>query len=171
MYAVLMDSVYGVPGLDPMLRPLLTMLNGMSDYDLQRFVDAQDPVWNAVTKELKAGRKQTHWMWFVFPQLAGLGRSSTAQHFGIADLTEAELYLSHEVLGPRLKKAARLVAAVEGRTVDEIFGYPDNLKLHSSMTLFAEATNGTSVFDEVLQKYFDGESDGGTLDLLDERYR
>ncbi|MDV8078123.1 DUF1810 domain-containing protein [Rhodococcus sp. IEGM 1370] len=143
----------------------------MTEYDLQRFVDAQDPVWTAVTKELKAGRKQTHWMWFVFPQLAGLGRSATAQHFGIADLTEAKLYLSHEALGPRLKKAARLVVAAEGRTVDEIFGYPDNLKLHSSMTLFAEATKGQSVFGEVLQKYFAGEFDGPTLDLLDERYR
>ncbi|MFI8569691.1 DUF1810 domain-containing protein [Rhodococcus sp. NPDC078407] len=143
----------------------------MSEYDLQRFVDAQDPVWNAVTRELKAGRKQTHWMWFVFPQLAGLGRSATAQHFGIADMTEAELYLSHEVLGPRLTKASRLVTAVEGRTVDEIFGYPDNLKLHSSMTLFAEAAHGPSAFGDVLQKYFAGEFDGRTLDLLDERYR
>ncbi|AMY21561.1 DUF1810 domain-containing protein [Rhodococcus fascians] len=143
----------------------------MTEYDLQRFVDAQDPVWNVVVKELKAGRKQTHWMWFVFPQLAGLGRSATAQHFGIADLTEAELYLSHEVLGPRLKKAAQLTLAVEGSTVDEIFGFPDNLKLHSSMTLFAEATKGQSVFVEVLQKYFSGEFDGATLDLLDERYR
>jgi uncharacterized protein (DUF1810 family) len=143
----------------------------MTEYDLQRFVDAQDPVWNVVVKELKAGRKQTHWMWFVFPQLAGLGRSATAQHFGIADLTEAELYLSHEVLGPRLKKAAQLTLAVDGNTVDEIFGYPDNLKLHSSMTLFAEATKGQSVFVEVLQKYFSGEFDGATLDLLDERYR
>ncbi|WP_032365370.1 DUF1810 domain-containing protein [Rhodococcoides fascians] len=143
----------------------------MTEYDLQRFVDAQDPVWNVVVKELKAGRKQTHWMWFVFPQLAGLGRSATAQHFGIADLTEAELYLSHEVLGPRLKKAAQLTLAVEGSTVDEIFGYPDNLKLHSSMTLFAEATKGQSVFVEVLQKYFSGEFDALTLDLLDERYR
>ena len=143
----------------------------MTEYDLQRFVDAQDPVWTAVTKELKAGRKQTHWMWFVFPQLAGLGRSATAQHFGIADLTEAQLFLSHEVLGPRLQKAARLTVGIEARTVDAIFGYPDNLKLQSSMTLFAEATSGTSVFDEVLQKYFDGESDSATLDLLDERYR
>ncbi|CAH0300674.1 DUF1810 domain-containing protein [Rhodococcus fascians] len=143
----------------------------MTEYDLQRFVDAQDPVWNVVVKELKAGRKQTHWMWFVFPQLAGLGRSATAQHFGIADLIEAELYLSHEVLGPRLKKAAQLTLAVEGSTVDEIFGYPDNLKLHSSMTLFAEATKGQSVFVEVLQKYFSGEFDAVTLDLLDERYR
>jgi uncharacterized protein (DUF1810 family) len=143
----------------------------MTEYDLQRFVDAQDPVWNVVVKELKAGRKQTHWMWFVFPQLAGLGRSATAQHFAISDLTEAELYLSHEILGPRLKKAAQLTLAVEGSTVDEIFGYPDNLKLHSSMTLFAEATKGESVFVEVLQKYFSGEFDGATLDLLDERYR
>lgn len=143
----------------------------MSDYDLQRFVDAQDPVWDVVVRELKSGCKQTHWMWFVFPQLAGLGRSATAQYFGIADRTEAELFLSHEVLGPRLRKAARLTTAVAGRTVDQVFGYPDNLKLHSSMTLFAEVVEGPSVFGEVLQKYFGGEFDSRTLDLLDERYR
>ncbi|MDJ0392321.1 DUF1810 domain-containing protein [Rhodococcus sp. G-MC3] len=139
----------------------------MPDYDLQRFVDAQDAVWPAVRKELKAGQKQTHWMWFVFPQLSGLGLSATAQHYGIADLTEAKLYLSHEVLGPRLQQAANLVDKIEGKTVSEIFGYPDDLKLHSSMTLFAEAGPGIAVFGRVLNKYFGAVPDERTLDLLE----
>ncbi|MCZ4276094.1 MAG: DUF1810 domain-containing protein [Rhodococcus sp. (in: high G+C Gram-positive bacteria)] len=138
----------------------------MSEYDLQRFIDAQDPVWSTVRGELKAGRKQTHWMWFVFPQLAGLGLSPTAQHFAIADLGEAKLYLSHEVLGPRLLQASSLVAKIEGRKVGEIFGYPDDLKLHSSMTLFAEADPQSAVFGSVLKKYFGGRPDERTLDLL-----
>ncbi|MGB2948114.1 DUF1810 domain-containing protein [Rhodococcus sp. BGS-1C] len=138
----------------------------MSEYDLQRFIDAQDPVWPTVRGELKAGRKQTHWMWFVFPQLAGLGLSPTAQHFAIADLGEAKLYLSHEVLGPRLLQASSLVAKIEGRKVGEIFGYPDDLKLHSSMTLFAEADPQSAVFGSVLKKYFGGRPDERTLDLL-----
>ncbi|WP_072805514.1 DUF1810 domain-containing protein [Rhodococcoides yunnanense] len=138
----------------------------MTDYDLERFVDAQDPVWRTVRAELKAGRKETHWMWFVFPQLAGLGLSATAQRFGIADLIEAQLYLSHEVLGPRLQNAAALVEKTEGKTVEQIFGYPDNLKLHSSVTLFAEAGPDVTVFRRVLEKYFDGKPDERTLDLL-----
>lgn len=138
----------------------------MSEYDLQRFIDAQDPVWSTVRGELKAGRKQTHWMWFVFPQLAGLGLSPTAQHFAITDLGEAKLYLSHEVLGPRLLQASSLVAKIEGRKVGEIFGYPDDLKLHSSMTLFAEADPQSAVFGSVLKKYFGGRPDERTLDLL-----
>ena len=138
----------------------------MSEYDLQRFIDAQDPVWPTVRGELKAGRKQTHWMWFVFPQLAGLGLSPTAQHFAIAELGEAKLYLSHEVLGPRLLQASSLVAKIEGRKVGEIFGYPDDLKLHSSMTLFAEADPQSAVFGSVLKKYFGGRPDERTLDLL-----
>nr|WP_296773790.1 DUF1810 domain-containing protein [Rhodococcus sp. (in: high G+C Gram-positive bacteria)] len=139
----------------------------MPDYDLQRFVDAQDAVWPAVRKELKAGRKQTHWMWFVFPQLSGLGLSATAQHFAIADLEEAKLYLSHEVLGPRLQQAATLVDKVEGKSISEIFGYPDDLKLHSSITLFAEAGPNIAVFGRLLSKYFDAKPDEKTLDLLD----
>ncbi len=138
----------------------------MSEYDLQRFIDAQDRVWPTVRSELKAGRKQTHWMWFIFPQLAGLGLSATAQHYAIADLTEAKLYLSHEVLGPRLLEAASLVNKVEGKTVGEIFGHPDDLKLHSSMTLFAEADPQATVFEAVLRKYFGGRSDEKTLGLL-----
>lgn len=139
----------------------------MSDYDLQRFVDAQDPVWSAVRSELKEGRKRTHWMWFVFPQLAGLGLSATAQHYALADLTEAQLYVEHEVLGPRLHQAAALVEKVEGRSVAEIFGYPDDLKLHSSITLFAEAAPTDPIFGKILQKYFGGKPDEKTLDLLD----
>ena len=138
----------------------------MSEYDLQRFIDAQDPGWSSVRGELKAGRKQTHWMWFVFPQLAGLGLSPTAQHFAITDLGEAKLYLSHEVLGPRLLQASSLVAKIEGRKVGEIFGYPDDLKLHSSMTLFAEADPQSAVFGWVLKKCFGGRPDERTLDLL-----
>ncbi|WP_338886215.1 DUF1810 domain-containing protein [Rhodococcus sovatensis] len=139
----------------------------MSDYDLQRFVDAQDPVWPAVCSELKEGRKRTHWMWFVFPQLAGLGLSATAQHYALADLTEAQLYFEHEVLGPRLHQAAALVEKVEGRSVAEIFGYPDDLKLHSSITLFAEAAPTDPIFGKILHKYFGGTPDERTLDLLD----
>ncbi|MGA9872439.1 MAG: DUF1810 domain-containing protein [Rhodococcus sp. (in: high G+C Gram-positive bacteria)] len=139
----------------------------VTDYDLQRFIDAQDRVWPAARSELKAGEKRTHWMWFVFPQLAGLGHSPTAQHFGIRDLTEAQLYLSHEILGPRLQQAAGLVNKIEEKSVAEIFGYPDNLKLHSSMTLFAEAAPDVAVFGDVLRKYFDGRPDENTLDLLD----
>lgn len=138
----------------------------MSDYDLQRFIDAQEPVWSTVRSELKAGRKKTHWMWFVFPQLAGLGSSSTAQQFAIADLDEAKLYLSHEILGPRLLQASSLVVKVDGSTVREIFGFPDDLKLHSSMTLFAEADPQNAVFGAVLSKYFGGRPDERTLDLL-----
>ena len=146
--------------------------DGMSEYDLQRFIDAQDRVWSTVRAELKAGRKQTHWMWFIFPQLAGLGLSPTAQHYAINDLTEAKLYLSHEVLGPRFQQAAKWVNTIEGRTVGEIFGHPDDLKLHSSMTLFAEADPQSasdpqgSVFAAVLSKYFGGRLDERTLELL-----
>lgn len=138
----------------------------MTDYDLQRFVDAQDPVWSSVRTELKAGQKRTHWMWFVFPQLAGLGLSATAQHFAIADATEARMYLDHELLGPRLVQAAKWVDAVDGKTVGQIFGHPDDLKFHSSMTLFAEADPQAAVFRGLLEKYFDGRPDDKTLDLL-----
>lgn len=139
----------------------------MSDYDLQRFIDAQDPVWGAVQAELKAGAKRSHWMWFVFPQLAGLGLSATAQQYAIRDLAEAKLYVSHEILGPRLKKAALLVLETDGKTAQQIFGYPDDLKLRSSMTLFAEAEPSITVFTSVLDTYFGGTPDEKTLDLLD----
>jgi len=135
-------------------------------YDLERFVAAQDPVWDRVRAELARGRKASHWMWFVFPQLAGLGSSSTARAYAVSGLDEAQAYLAHPVLGPRLREAAELAAAVEGRTASEVFGYPDDLKLRSSMTLFARAAPRDPVFTAVLDRYFGGDPDPRTLELL-----
>src|SRR6476661_234910 len=108
------------------------------EFDLRRFVEAQDPVFDRVCEELRAGEKRTHWMWFVFPQLAGLGSSATAQRYAIASRAEAEAYLAHPILGPRLLALTRIVNALEGRSVHAIFGSPDDMKFHSAMTLFAE---------------------------------
>ncbi|HXJ97163.1 MAG TPA: DUF1810 domain-containing protein [Terriglobia bacterium] len=139
----------------------------MSDpYDLQRFVDAQNPVFEQVCSELQQGRKRSHWMWFVFPQLRGLGASSMANKFGIASREEAEAYLRHSILGPRLRECTRLVNRVHGSSIEDIFGYPDNLKFHSSMTLFAQVAPEDDVFAAALQKYFDGRLDELTLDRL-----
>jgi uncharacterized protein (DUF1810 family) len=136
-------------------------------FDLDRFVDAQAPVYRKVVDELRAGRKRGHWMWFVFPQLRGLGGSPTAVHYGIASLEEARAYLRHELLGPRLRECARLVNEVQGRSVSEIFGSPDDLKLRSSMTLFARATDDNDEFLALLDKYYDGEQDQLTAGRLD----
>jgi uncharacterized protein (DUF1810 family) len=133
------------------------------DSDLRRFVEAQDPVYEQVLAELRAGRKRTHWMWFIFPQLRGLGSSAMAERYGIASRQEAEEYLRHPVLGPRLIECTRLVNAIEGRTIDEIFGYPDDLKFRSSMTLFAAVAVGQTEFQRALEKYFNGERDPLTL--------
>ncbi|HEY0845551.1 MAG TPA: DUF1810 domain-containing protein [Noviherbaspirillum sp.] len=135
-------------------------------YDLQRFVDAQAPVYDTVCAELRSGRKRSHWIWFIFPQIAGLGRSSTAMRYAIGSLDEAKAYLAHPVLGPRLRECARLVADIEGSPIDRIFWYPDDMKFHSSMTLFARATGDNAVFVECLDKYFGGEPDQATLDRL-----
>ncbi|MEO8373164.1 MAG: DUF1810 domain-containing protein [Candidatus Solibacter sp.] len=135
-------------------------------YNLQRFVDAQDPVFEQVCSELRAGNKQGHWMWFVFPQIKGLGHSWTAKKFSISSLDEAAEYLRHPILGPRLRECARLVKLVEGRSALEIFGYPDTLKFRSSMTLFAHATTDHDVFVDALQKYYGGERDRLTLAQL-----
>ena len=135
-------------------------------FDLERFVQAQDPVMAEVWRELRAGRKRSHWMWFVFPQLRALGQSATAQHYGIASLAEAEAYMVHRVLGPRLVECTELVLAVEGRSATEVFGRPDDLKLRSSMTLFAAAAPGAGVFAEVIRRYFDGMPDPRTMELL-----
>lgn len=132
-------------------------------YDLQRFVDAQEPVLARVLAELRAGRKQSHWMWFVFPQVSGLGGSAMAVRYAISSLAEAAAYAAHPLLGPRLRECARLVAQVEGSGVEEIFGYPDDLKFRSSMTLFARAAPGEPLFAQCLQKYFEGEPDPATL--------
>jgi uncharacterized protein (DUF1810 family) len=138
----------------------------MSDrFDLARFVDAQAPVYRQVVAELSRGRKQSHWMWFIFPQLAGLGFSTMAQRFAIASRDEAIAYLDHDILGPRLLECTRLVTAVEGRTIREILGSPDDLKFRSSMTLFA-AVSSAPECPAALKKYYGGEADQRTLELL-----
>ncbi|MEZ5403826.1 MAG: DUF1810 domain-containing protein [Bryobacteraceae bacterium] len=138
----------------------------MTDAGVERFVEAQDRVWETVRFELRAGRKQSHWMWFVFPQIAGLGHSATARYYAIANLDEARAYLRHPVLGPRLAECTRLVNAVEGTTIEAIFGYPDYLKFHSSMTLFAAADPANEFFPTALAKYFEGRRDEATLSRL-----
>jgi uncharacterized protein (DUF1810 family) len=135
-------------------------------YDLQRFVDAQDPVFEEVCGELRRGRKQGHWMWFVFPQLRGLGSSAMAERYGIASSAEAAAYLAHPVLGLRLRQCTRLVTAGGGQSIGEIFGHPDDLKFRSSMTLFAHAGRDTAVFTDALRKFFAGAFDPATLDRL-----
>jgi uncharacterized protein (DUF1810 family) len=135
--------------------------------DLERFVTAQAPVFSAVTAELRAGCKSTHWMWFVFPQLRGLGHSRMAQLYGIGSLAEARAYLAHPVLGPRLELCARLVLDIKGGSLDRIFGSPDDLKFCSSMTLFAvAAADGKSVFRMALDRLCGGRMDERTLALL-----
>ena len=141
----------------------------MSDEnDLQRFVDAQEPRFADAMAELSAGRKRTHWMWFVFPQLRGLGHSQMAWHYGIASREEAAAYLAHPLLGPRLRDGVERLLAVRGRTAHEIFGSPDDLKLLSCLTLFAEVEQGkgNGVFDRALRQYYAGQPDAATLELL-----
>lgn len=139
----------------------------MSDaFDLQRFVDAQAPVFDTVCAELRAGRKASHWMWFVFPQLRGLGHSAMAERYGIASLAEARAYLDHPLLGPRLQECTRLVLQVQGRGLHDIFGSPDDLKFRSCMTLFAQAAAQGSVFARALRDCCDRHADAATLRLL-----
>ena len=129
----------------------------MSDqYNLQRFVDAQNPVYERVCAELRRGQKTSHWMWFIFPQLKGLGHSEVAMRFGISSKPEAAEYLRHSILGPRLIECTQLINEAEGRSIEQIFGYPDDLKFHSSMTLFASVTSSDSIFNIALDKYFAG---------------
>lgn len=135
-------------------------------YQLERFVAAQEAIYQQVVFELSAGRKRTHWMWFVFPQLAGLGFSAMAQRYAISGLGEARAYLAHALLGTRLRECSALVLAVQGATVHGIFGSPDNMKFHSSMTLFAQAAPQEALFQSCLDKYFGAVPDQATLDLL-----
>jgi len=135
-------------------------------YHLQRFVDAQNPVYGKVCAELRDGRKRSHWMWFIFPQVMGLGSSPLARKFAISSLAEAAAYQQHPILGPRLIECTRLVNLVEGRPIQQIFGYPDDLKFRSSMTLFAHAAGEIQLFVDALQKYFKGEFDPTTLARL-----
>jgi uncharacterized protein (DUF1810 family) len=135
-------------------------------FDPDRFVQAQDAVYERVRRELREGRKRGHWMWFVFPQLSGLGFSAMAQRYAIATLGEAAAYLEHPILGPRLIECSELVNQVEGRTINEILGTPDDLKFHSSMTLFALIPDAPPVFDAALAKYFGGAPDRMTAKML-----
>lgn len=142
------------------------MQSASDPFDLQRFVDAQAQVYPQVLDELRSGRKRSHWIWFIFPQIAGLGSSPTAARYAISSLDEARAYLRHEQLGPRLHECVRLVNAVQGRSIAEIFGSPDDMKVRSSMTLFARATEDNQDFVELLGRYYDGEEDQLTLDRL-----
>jgi uncharacterized protein (DUF1810 family) len=132
-------------------------------FDLERFVVAQAPVYDEVRRELKVGRKQSHWMWFIFPQIAGLGQSPMSIRFAIASLNEAKAYLAHPVLGARLKESAQLALDVEGRTARDIFGPIDEMKFRSSLTLFARAASDEDVFRRCIDKYFAGSPDPATL--------
>ncbi len=136
------------------------------EYNLQRFPEAQDHVYDAVLDELRAGRKSSHWIWFIFPQITGLGRSGMAQTFAMTSLEEAKAYLQHPLLGPRLRECTQLVLKVEGRSAEQIFGYPDNLKFRSCLTLLMTATTDNKVFKDALLKYFEGKPEQLTLDLL-----
>lgn len=135
-------------------------------HDLERFIRAQAGVYDAALGELRAGRKRTHWMWFVFPQVEGLGSSATARHYAIRSLDEARAYLAHPLLGPRLVDCTQAVNALQGRGAHEIFGAPDDLKFRSSMTLFAQVAGSNSDFARALEKYFDGHRDLTTLARL-----
>lgn len=142
-------------------------MNSADPFDLARFVSAQERNYDAALAELRDGEKRTHWMWYIFPQIDGLGHSPTAKFYAIKSAEEARQYLEHPVLGPRLLACAEAVLSVEGRSASEIFGFPDDMKLKSSMTLFASVAEPGVVFVRVLDKYFHGEHDVRTLDLLD----
>ena len=135
-------------------------------HSLQRFIDAQHGAYAQAETELRAGRKQSHWMWYIFPQIKGLGHSAMAQKYAISSVAEAAEYLNHPELGKRLRECTRLVTAIDGRSIEDIFGYPDHLKFHSSMTLFAHATEDNRVFLDALKKYYRSEFDQPTLERL-----
>jgi len=144
------------------------MASGSDAYDLERFLLAQAGVYERACAELRAGEKQSHWMWFIFPQIRGLGSSKMATRYAISSLDEARAYLHHPVLGPRLRESARIVTGVKDKTAGEIFGPPDDLKFHSSMTLFARvAQSGEDhVFRNALEQYFGGKEDAGTIQRI-----
>ena len=142
------------------------MHNVMDPHDLNRFIDAQHSSYETALSEIRRGRKRSHWMWFIFPQYAGLGTSATSQRYAIKSVAEAEAYLKHPVLGLRLTQITEALLAIEGRSAHEVFGSPDDLKLKSSATLFAHVSPTGSVFQRVLNKYFGGERDDKTLRLL-----
>jgi uncharacterized protein (DUF1810 family) len=138
-------------------------------FDLERFVAAQEGTFEPACAELRQGVKTGHWMWFIFPQMAGLGSSEMSRRYAIGSLDEARAYLEHPVLGPRLRKICEIVYAIEGRTAREIFGSPDDMKLRSSMTLFAHATEENAAFVEMIRRYFGGEWDERTVRFVNSR--
>jgi uncharacterized protein (DUF1810 family) len=141
----------------------------MIDSDLIRFLDAQDQIYAQVIEELTSGRKQTHWMWFIFPQLVGLGRSAMAQHYAIRDLDQARRYLGDSILGPRLRQVVKLMLDQKQKSVFEILGSPDDMKFRSCLTLFREAASENSdrtLFTKALDQFYRGQPDGRTLELL-----
>lgn len=139
----------------------------MSDpFNLERFVTAQSNSYETALAELAGGQKRSHWMWYIFPQIAGLGHSAMAQRYAITGLDEARAYLAHPVLGPRLREICQQLLQLEGQTAHDIFGSPDDMKLRSSMTLFSAAEGGNSAFDKVLEKYYRGQQDSRTLGIL-----
>ena len=136
------------------------------EYDLDRFLEAQEDAYDAALDELKAGRKRSHWIWFVFPQMAGLGHSPTAQHYGIRSLEEAQAYLAHPILGARLHECLKALQLVETNDAREVFGDLDAMKFRSSLTLFAEADPGDAIIEAALDRWFGGTKDEKTLQLL-----
>ena len=142
------------------------LVSASDPYNLKRFVDAQRGVYEGVCAELRAGHKTSPWMWFIFPQIKGLGSSPSSNWFAISSIAEAEAYLLHPILGQRLRECTQLVNLVEGRSIQEIFGFPDHLKFRSCMTLFAHATLDNRTFHDALRKYSGGEFDSVTLGLL-----
>jgi uncharacterized protein (DUF1810 family) len=136
--------------------------------DLVRFLEAQNHVYLKALDEIKSGQKRSHWMWYIFPQMKGLGSSENARYFGIKSLDEAAAYVQHPILGKHLIEITKALLTIEGKSASDIFGYPDDLKLHSSMTLFSKVENADPVFNEVLKKYFNGVLDQGTLKILEE---
>ena len=135
--------------------------------DLKRFLDAQENDFECALAEIKRGRKQSHWIWYIFPQIAGLGSSETSRFYAVKDRAEAELYLAHPVLGKRLVEISNALLEIEGKTPNQIFGSPDDVKLKSSMTLFGALDDTNPVFQSILDKYFDGSKDRRTLELID----
>ncbi len=135
-------------------------------FNLKRFTSAQESIYDCALAELRRGLKQSHWMWFIFPQIIGLGSSYNSRFYAITGIEEARQFLQHPILGKRLLECTEAVLAVDGRSASDIFGYPDDLKLKSSMTLFAYVASARSVFDRILEKYFSGERDKKTLQLL-----
>ena len=143
-------------------------MSGQDPYDLQRFVDAQEHVYERALSEIKSGRKRSHWMWFIFPQIDGLGASSMSRRYAIRSVAEAKAYLAHPLLGPRLLESAEAALAVQTSSALKLFGSPDDMKLRSCATLFASVTSEDSVFSQLINKYFDGKPDDRTLQLTGE---